>query len=459
MVKTRGRHAFLLFTIFLVPVCFGFQNYEYVRIPTKLLTQEFVERTQFIRDHYKDKRYAVGYLSIGARLTKDERAQMVPLDEAQWRHQNFDIETLTPLATPIVRNVVAEPYHTYTTLTAELKDIAERYPDLVSLQSAGKSVQGRELWYLRISSKSVNASSKPKLLYISSMHGDEVVGKELMVYLVREILKRYDSNPRVRALVDYADIFIMPSMNPDGTELHQRWNAKGVDLNRNFPRMDEDEFSLEGRAVETRVVMELHRQHHFLLALNFHGGTLCVNIPWDHKPNPKNDLFGDDTLIATLAQEYATLNKPMHSVTFGSFKNGVTYGYEWYLILGGMQDWTIHFRQSTHATAELSNIKWPTAETLPGFWGDNREALLSFLEKGLHGFHLKVTNDAGELLPVQVDVSSAWRTLSFQGYVHRLTVPGLQTVTLKSASYKTRALSLAPEYFQGQFQTVVMEKN
>ena len=49
---------------------------------------------------------------------------------------------------------------------------------------------------------------------------------------------------------------VLMSMNPDGTELGQRYNAQGVDLNRDFP----DEFvdpvnTGDGRAVETGLVM------------------------------------------------------------------------------------------------------------------------------------------------------------------------------------------------------------
>ena len=40
--------------------------------------------------------------------------------------------------------------------------------------------------------------------------------------------------------------------------------------------------------------MELHRNNAFALALNFHGGSLCINMPWDSKPNTDESRFGDD---------------------------------------------------------------------------------------------------------------------------------------------------------------------
>ena len=146
----------------------------------------------------------------------------------------------------------------------------------------------------------------------------------------------------------------------------------------------------------------------------------------------------------------------MSQVEGGSFHHGITYGYEWYQVLGGMQDWADFFRQSVHATLEISNTKWPSASDLPAFWNDNRESLYGYLEGGLTGIHLRVTDVSGALLPVDVDTDTATRTLHFDGIVHRPTIPGPQTVTLKAAGYASQTLHLQAVSFQGQYQTVVM---
>src|SRR5690606_12829397 len=108
-------------------------------------------------------------------------------------------------------------------------------PSLVKLDSAGRSVQGRELWYVEISDNVQDDEAEPKLLYIANMHGDETVGRELMIYLIRLLTDSYAIDPRITSLVDHARIFIMPSMNPDGFEARRRYNARGIDLNRSFP--------------------------------------------------------------------------------------------------------------------------------------------------------------------------------------------------------------------------------
>lgn len=51
--------------------------------------------------------------------------------------------------------------------------------------------------------------------YTANMHGDEVVGRELALYLIHYLCSNYDQ-PRIKKLIDNVDIHILPTMNPDG---------------------------------------------------------------------------------------------------------------------------------------------------------------------------------------------------------------------------------------------------
>lgn len=137
-------------------------------------------------------------------------------------------------------------YYNYADLTRLLKSLASKYPHIANLSSIGQSVQSRELWVMRIT-KDPNADlpGKPKVKYVGNMHGDETVSRQVLVYLVEYLLDRYGSDPRVTELINTTDIYIMPSMNPDGFEKSKegdcpgnaggRENAKNKDLNRSFP--------------------------------------------------------------------------------------------------------------------------------------------------------------------------------------------------------------------------------
>ena len=52
--------------------------------------------------------------------------------------------------------------------------------------------------------------------YVGNMHGDETVGRQLLIYLAEYLLQQYGRNPRITRLVDNTDIYLMPTMNPDG---------------------------------------------------------------------------------------------------------------------------------------------------------------------------------------------------------------------------------------------------
>ena len=149
-----------------------------------------------------------------------------------------------------------EAYHDYTELTAFMQDIADSYPDITRLESIGQSVQGRELWVIEISDNPGVNEVEPEFKYVANMHGDETVGRELSLYLIEWLVEGYGSNSQATNLINNTAIFIMPTMNPDGFELGQRYNANGIDLNRDFPDQFTDvSNTTNGRAPETKAVM------------------------------------------------------------------------------------------------------------------------------------------------------------------------------------------------------------
>lgn len=139
-----------------------------------------------------------------------------------------------------------DKYYNYIELTERLQQLARRYPTIANLSSIGQSVEGRELWVMRVTvDPDKETPGKPKFKYVGNMHGDETVSRQVLVYLVEYLLARYGEDPRVTALVNSTDIYIMPSMNPDGFERSRegdcagdhggRNNARNKDLNRSFP--------------------------------------------------------------------------------------------------------------------------------------------------------------------------------------------------------------------------------
>lgn len=140
---------------------------------------------------------------------------------------------------------VVFPYYIFRYHFRVLHDLANKYPNITRLYTIGKSVQGRELYVLEIArNPGEHRFGIPEFKYVANMHGNEVVGRELLLLFAKYLLENYKMDDRITKLIDTTRIHLLPSMNPDGYELAVmgdkssgvgRHNQNQVDLNRNFP--------------------------------------------------------------------------------------------------------------------------------------------------------------------------------------------------------------------------------
>jgi hypothetical protein len=335
-------------------------------------------------------------------------------------------------------------YHTYDELVSEMHQIASDHPDLCHLESAGQSVQGRELLFMKISDNVDMEEPEPEFKYISSMHGDEPVGMELCLFLINLLVQEYGLNDTITALVDETEIWIMPLMNPDGYVQHSRYNANGHDLNRKFPdRIRDPDNRIIGRPHEVRAVMNWAFTKSTVLSANLHTGALVVNYPYDSNESGRNVYTPspDDELFIYQSETYSWYNQPMWN---GSFPHGITNGADWYVIYGGMQDWNYVWLGDNEVTIELSNNKWPNYSRLPELWGDNRISMMAYMnlcQEGVRGIVTDATNGFPLAATVEVvDVDHEVYTDPDVGDYHRMLLPGTYSLRFSASGYQTQVM-------------------
>ncbi|MCX6640017.1 MAG: DUF2817 domain-containing protein [bacterium] len=334
-------------------------------------------------------------------------------------------------------------YHTYEELVAELQSIVAAHPTLCHLYNVGPTIQGRALWFMKISDNVDVAEDEPEFKYISSIHGNEVVGKEMCMYLINYLMDNYGSDPMVNHLVNETEIWIMPSMNPDGTANGSRYNANGVDLNRNFPdRVDDPINTTVGREPETANVMNWNFVHQPVFSANFHCGTLVANYPWDRSFDPQANkaLTPDNDVVLAASETYTSTNLPMWNNNTPPFVHGTVNGVDWYQIDGGMQDWNYFWMGDMDITMEISNVNWPSYSLLPGYWDDNRASMLAYMEYSHLGIRGLVKNAVNhQPLPANVTVKNRQvlvvSTDSTIGDYHRVLMPGTYDLDVTSYGY------------------------
>jgi len=148
-------------------------------------------------------------------------------------------------------------------IPAEREAAADSASPSVIRRVAGSSVEGREIPY------SVHGSGSVTVLLLAGIHGNEAAGTPLLERLEEEL----EAGRCADWLADRR-LVVVPRANPDGLTSRRRHNARGVDLNRNFPSRNFSGRERHGAAPlsepESRALHELVLRFDPDRALSFH---------------------------------------------------------------------------------------------------------------------------------------------------------------------------------------------
>jgi len=317
-------------------------------------------------------------------------------------------------------------FHSYAQMTNELQNIVNVYPGIANLYNLGSSVQNRTIWGLKITNNPDIEENEPEVRICGCHHGDELMSVELPLLLAWYLVENYASDPYIKYLVDNREIWIIPMVNPDGREHVTRYNANGVDINRDYGYMWRDKQSSSPSPFsqpETQVIRDHALDNNFVLSLSFHTSGDIVNYIWNYKGQP----VPDHDVVSHLSQQYGSHN--------GYW---VVEGYDWYQTCGDTNDFSYGCRGGMDWTIEVQNSNIPQA------WDFNRDAMIEIIDAADMGLTGIVTDAySGDPIAATVWVEEVyWPCFTDPkvGDYHRVLLPETYIIHYQANGYEEEVL-------------------
>ncbi len=276
---------------------------------------------------------------------------------------------LAPRARLLEKNIHAniddkaiENYRNFAMVEKDLKDMAKNYPLLANLETYGKSLEGRNLYSLKLSTGGEN---KPKLMVTAATHGDELITTEVLFSLTNELLQGYGKDSRITKILNSRDIYIVPVVSPDSFEARDRY-VQRKDPNRSYP-WPANETNSTVDVIEA--MMNYTNKMKFTGSLDMHAYGKLVMYPWAYTkkaPTNSNDVSVFKDIVQTMARD--------NQYTAGQISTTI------YVAEGSSCDY-YYWKSGTKAIAvELGREKIPHWSKIPTIVKESREMVWSFLE-------------------------------------------------------------------------------
>lgn len=120
----------------------------------------------------------------------------------------------------------------YPGVVEQIKKWNQEAPDLTEVNTYGKSRQGKDLYYIRVTNK-LDAQAKPVVLVHACIHGNEPHATTSVMAYIGTMLSTYGKDQEVTTLVNTRDIYFVPVMCVDSYPNSR--HIDGVDPNRDYP--------------------------------------------------------------------------------------------------------------------------------------------------------------------------------------------------------------------------------
>ncbi len=114
-------------------------------------------------------------------------------------------------------NITWNRLYTYDEVVDICRRLVDAYPNLLTMESIGKSVQGRDMWALTLNNAGTGPhDAKPAMYIDANIHGNEVQGSEVVLYTIWYLTKSHGRVENLTELIDRCSFYFIPMVNPDG---------------------------------------------------------------------------------------------------------------------------------------------------------------------------------------------------------------------------------------------------
>jgi len=206
---------------------------------------------------------------------------------------------------------------------AELKgflELAAKKSPLLSLEVFGKTDGGLDLLVVKARDERKSPSGeKLRVLLFAKQHGNEHSGKEAAMLLVAGI-----ANGKYNNWFNDMEIWIVPQVNPDGSEVNQRRNAGGIDLNRDHVVMQSPEvLALHGlfHTFKPHVTIDVHEYQPFRPSWEEFGGFKQFDVQVGVITNPNLSVslrkYSEETVLPGIEKRLNQAGYSFHNYLVG----------------------------------------------------------------------------------------------------------------------------------------------
>jgi hypothetical protein len=141
-------------------------------------------------------------------------------------------------------------YHDYVSLTSQLKKMSEKNSNLLKIVSLGQTRSKKDIWLVTLSdSRAGDSDKKPALLVVANLEGNQLVGSEIVLGILENIVNQEKINNSIREVLKKNTIYLIPRLNPDAAErmfLKIKWESE----NNNSPFDDDNDGTLDEDPVD-----------------------------------------------------------------------------------------------------------------------------------------------------------------------------------------------------------------